>query len=117
VRAGPLRRRLRLRQPVRTRTASGAFTTTWTTVATVYGSIEALKGRDYFDAGQMNVDIEARCVIRYGSDWANIDDSWQIEDVASGKTFDIVSVLDAEFRTPPKRMFEIMVKKGKAAAG
>lgn len=116
MRAGPLRHRLRLRQPTRTSDGAGGFTTPWTTVATVYGSIETLKGRDYFDAAQANVDIEAKCIIRYGSAWAAISKEWQIEDVASGKTFDIVSVLDAEFRTPPKRMFEIMVKRGKSAA-
>ncbi len=60
MRAGKLRHRLAIQEPVETRDDHGGITRTWSTVATVWGSIETLTGRELYEAQQ----VEARATVR-----------------------------------------------------
>lgn len=112
MRSGRLQNRLTLQRVTRVRTPSGGFTDTWTDVATVYGAVEPLRGVEYFRAGQQQIQIETRIVIRDGSPWADIDNSWRIQEAASGETWDIISVIRPQGNIRPGTTLEIMAKTG-----
>jgi len=112
MRAGRLRHRLSLQQQTQVQDAYGGFTTTWTTVATVWGAIEALRGKESFEVGQTNSEVTARVVIRYGDLWAGLDNTWRVTDAHSGVKYDIESVIQPEERSRPNTVFELMVKRG-----
>lgn len=65
MRAGKLRQQIIIQQATETRTSTGAIITTWSTLATVRASKEDLKGREYFQAQQIQTLANARFVIRY----------------------------------------------------
>ena len=48
MRAGPLRCRVTLEEPVETQGADGAMLTAWETFATTWASVEPLIGKEYF---------------------------------------------------------------------
>ena len=112
MRAGRLRHRVNLQQQTQVQDQYGGFTTTWTTVDTVWGAIEALRGKEFFEVGQTNSEVTARVVIRYSDDWAGIDNTWRIQDAHSGVKYDIESVIQPEERSRPNTVFELMVKRG-----
>jgi len=87
IRAGRLRRRLHLQQTNQTRTASGGYTDVWTTTATVWGSIEPLRGREYFENAQVQGQTTHRIVIRYQS---SVDSSYRVVDACDSRVFNIV---------------------------
>ena len=74
-------------------TPSGAPNTTVGTIATVWGAIEPLNGRELFAAQAINSEITARIRIRYR---AGVTTAMQIEH--EGKTYNILSVIDPELR-------------------
>jgi len=48
MRAGPLRCRVTIEEPVETQGADGAILTAWETFATTWASVEPLIGKEYF---------------------------------------------------------------------
>lgn len=108
MRAGRLRHRLQLQQPTRTSDSHGGYTTTWTTTATVWGSIEALTGWENFTADQVGRSLMVRVVIRYGSGWSSISPTWRVKDAKSGRKYDINAVIQPEHRARPKTVIELM---------
>lgn len=112
MRAGRLDHRLQLQQATRTRDDYGGYTTAWTTTATVWGAIEPLRGREFFENDRDNAEITARIVIRYDSSWAAIDNTWRIREANNGRTYDIHSVIEPEGTLPQRHMMELMVKRG-----
>lgn len=113
VKAGRLDHRLNLQTQAHVQDDYGAFTTSWTTQATVWGAIEGLKGQEFFLADQMNSQTTSRIVIRWSEDWSEIDDTWRIVDVDTGRKYDVLSVIEPEGVNPRRTMFEIMVRRGK----
>jgi SPP1 family predicted phage head-tail adaptor len=75
VRAGLLRHRVNLQQAVEARNGFGDVIRTWSTVATVWGSVNPLSGREYLAARQALAETTTRIQIRYRAD---IDETWRV---------------------------------------
>lgn len=65
--AGPLRQRITLQQVTSTPNSYGEMIESWSDVATVWGAVEPLRGREFFDAEQVQSEISCRVRIRYRS--------------------------------------------------
>jgi len=76
VRAGRLRHQVTLQKPVTNQDTYGQDVATWTDVATVWAGVEPLKGREFYDAQQVNAELSVRVVIRYRSDVAA---TWRVK--------------------------------------
>ena len=61
MRAGQLRHRLKILKPTDVAASWNNTETEWTTYATVWGKIEWLSGREYYEANQ--VQSQNRCII------------------------------------------------------
>lgn len=93
MRAGYLRHRLTLQQPVRAQNEILETITTWSDVATVWGSIEPLRGTSYFAAKQANSEVDGKITIRY----REVQPTWRIKWTDSNDTehiFEIVSIIN-----------------------
>jgi SPP1 family predicted phage head-tail adaptor len=67
MQAGKLRHRVTIQQAVEAHNAYGETIRTWSTVATVYASVEPIRGREFFDAEQVQSEISQRVRMRYRS--------------------------------------------------
>ena len=67
MRSGRLRHRVTIQQPVVAVNGYGERITTWSTVAIVWAAVEPLRGREFFDAEQVQAEISHRVVLRYRS--------------------------------------------------
>lgn len=65
MRAGWLRHRLTLEENNPVEDAAGEETDNWTTFATVWGSVEPLRGREFFEARAETQTVDHRIRIRY----------------------------------------------------
>jgi len=65
MRAGPLRDRVEILEQRTTRDAGGAATTTYVPVATVWGRVEPLSGRERILAGGTGAVVSGRITLRY----------------------------------------------------
>lgn len=108
MRSGRLRHRLQLQQPSRTRDALGGSIAGWSTVATVWGGVEALSATEQFSVGQENYSLQVRIVIRYGSEWSSLNSTWRVKDANTGRKYAIVSVIQPEHRSRPNTVIEMI---------
>jgi SPP1 family predicted phage head-tail adaptor len=65
ARIGRLRHRLRLQTATETLNAHGEAVRTWSDAATVWGSLEPLRGVERFTAQQVQADVTHRCRMRH----------------------------------------------------
>lgn len=65
MQAGRLRHRVSIQQRVEARNGYGELIATWSTLATVWGSVEPIRGREFFEAEQVQSEISTRVRIRY----------------------------------------------------
>ncbi len=65
MQAGRMRHRIKIQSPVEARNGVGEIITTWATLATVWASVEPLRGREFFDAEQMQAEVSTRVRMRY----------------------------------------------------
>lgn len=65
MQAGRLRHRVSIQQRVEARNGYGELISTWSTLATVWGSVEPIRGREFFEAEQVQSEISTRVRIRY----------------------------------------------------
>ena len=93
MRAGKLRRQLEIQQAVESRDTTGAVVTTWGTFATVHGSVEPLRGREFWAAREMQAEVDTRIRIRY---LEGVTPKMQVLD--GSRKFLIYSVIDPESR-------------------
>lgn len=93
MRPGKLRHRITLQQVTRTPDGIGGYTETWTDVATVWAAVEPLRGRELFDAEQVQSEITHRVRIRYRS---GVDSSMRVR--FGARLFRIQSVIDVDER-------------------
>lgn len=93
MRAGELRHRVTIQQPVESRNSFGEVTVTWQDVATVWAAIEPLRGREFWEARQTVAEMDVRIRIRYRS---GITPKMRV--VWGSKVYDIESVIDVESR-------------------
>jgi len=93
-RAGRLQHKVNLQQQTTTRGSMGGSTRSWTTTATVRAGIEPISGKEFFQADQINSKTKVMIIIRYGSEWAAIDNTWRVVDANTSKKYDINSVIN-----------------------
>lgn len=68
MRAGMLRHRVVIQQPVETKNNYGEIEVTWADLATVRASILPLRGREFFAAKQFNVEADFKIGMRFRDD-------------------------------------------------
>ncbi len=99
MRAGRLRNKIVVQTNTPTQSGSGALTDVWSTYATVRSEINPKGGREYFDAKQVNAEIDIIFNIRYYSGvTSKMRISW------NSRTFDIQSVIN-----PMERNIEMLI--------
>lgn len=99
MQAGRLRRRIVIKQPVEARNGFGDVITTWSTVATVWGSVEPLRGREYMLGQQVQAETTVRIRMRYRSD---VLPSWRV--VEGAHVYDIKDIV----YDPRRREMDLM---------
>ena len=89
MQAGRLRYRFTFQRPVRMRDASGEMIVDgWLDVFTMWGSVEALSGREYLTSSEFRAGITSGLRVRWRPD---IDTSMRV--ICDGVTYDIAAVL------------------------
>lgn len=86
---GRLNRRITIQSKSVSRASNGEEIVTWSDVATVWGYLEQLRGREYFAGAEMQDAIDVRVIIR---DRANVAREMRL--VTSTGILDIVSVIE-----------------------
>lgn len=104
MRAGALRHSLVIEQPTESQNSHGDPVPTWSTFATVYGSLEPLSGREVFAAAQLTGEITARARIRYLS---GVTEKMRIS--FDSKIYAITAVIDRDLR---HRELELLLSEG-----
>lgn len=89
IRSGALRHRLVIQQTTDTRDSFGQAIESWTTFATVWGSLEPLGGRERFLAAQTHAEATYRSRIRF---LEGITPKMRISH--GGKVFNITHIAD-----------------------
>jgi len=101
MRAGALRHRVTFQEKSVTRNDFNEEVVTWSEVATVWGSVEDLAGREFLEARRAGAQVTTRIRIRYRSDLApEMRATWD------GHTYDIEAVMESTGR---KRELEVLV--------
>jgi SPP1 family predicted phage head-tail adaptor len=93
MRAGKLRRRLIIQQAIETQGPTGEMAVVWGTFATVYGSVEPLRGREFWAAKEQQAQVTTRIRIRYLD---GVTPKMQVID--GSKLYLIEAVIDPEMR-------------------
>jgi SPP1 family predicted phage head-tail adaptor len=106
TRAGALRHALTIEQATETRDAHGQALATWSTFATVPGSLEPLTGREVFAAAQVQAEVTARARIRY---LEGVTAKMRIS--FESKIYAITAVIDRELK---HRELELLLAEGVA---
>ena len=92
MRAGRLRHRLTIQSAAEVKNLDGEAVKTWTAVATVWGSVEPMTGKELFNAQQVQAQVTHKVMIR-GRD---LRPSWRV--TLGAHTFQIDYVLDRDLR-------------------
>lgn len=95
MRAGKLRFRLDLQQPVETRDAHGGVTQTWSRVTQVWADIEPLKGQELFEARKVEPRLSHKLTLRHQP---ALTPDWRLAQPATGRVFQPFSVRDVHER-------------------
>ncbi len=101
--AGALRHRVVVEQTTESQSASGAVSDTWTAFATRWASIEALTGRERFEAQQLDADVDYRIEMRF---LAGVTPKMRVK--FGTRLFDIGAAFDPKGR---KRKLVILAKE------
>ena len=78
MRAGPLRHRVDLEEPVDVEDDMGGVTTGWSRVATVWGSIEPLTGREFMAGQQILAEADVRVRVRWSPQLEACTPAWRV---------------------------------------
>jgi SPP1 family predicted phage head-tail adaptor len=107
VRIGSLRHRIRLQEnrlDLVDRDETGGKVDNWGDVATVWGDVEELRGREYLTSREFHAEITARIFIRYRAGLEPL--RWRAVHDETGRTYDIHHVID---RSGRRRTLELLV--------
>lgn len=96
LRAGQLNRRVELYRPMSAKNGFNEDVATFVLVANVWASYEPLSDAEQRRASEVDASMTARFQIRYSSDVADCDPTWQL--AFGGRPFDIVGVKEIGFR-------------------
>lgn len=91
--AGRLRHRIVIQSPTETINSYGEREQTWATFATVWASIEPMRGRELLEAQQINAELSVKIRIRY---LASVKPKYRIS--WDSRTFEINSIANIEER-------------------
>jgi SPP1 family predicted phage head-tail adaptor len=91
--AGRLRHRLTLEQAVTSEDGSGGYATEWLAVASLWGAIETISGREWAESDAVKSEATHRIAIRHRDD---IGPSMRLR--FYGRVFDIESLADPDGR-------------------
>jgi SPP1 family predicted phage head-tail adaptor len=100
MRIGRFRHRIELQQNTPTQDDDGSRIDNWTTVATVWGELLEIRGREYLAAEEAHSELNAKIRIRYRSD---VRPEWRAK--FEGRTFDIQHVADLKGRRRELELF------------
>lgn len=104
MRSGPLRHRITLQNRTSSKDEFGQLVETWADLATVWGSVEPISGRELLSAQQTLGEVTHRIRTRY---CAGITAATRI--LFNGRIFDIESVINDKEKNAH---IEIMAKEG-----
>lgn len=90
MRAGWLRHRVEILAKESSRDSFGAEVIAWVTVATVWASVEPLRGREYIEARQGQVEVSHRVVMRH---WLEVGPEMRLR-LEGGRVLEIESVIN-----------------------
>jgi SPP1 family predicted phage head-tail adaptor len=93
VRAGKLRRRLVIQQAVETQGPTGEMAVSWGVFAEVWGSVEPLRGREFWAGKEQQAQVDTRIRIRY---LEGVTPKMKVLD--GSRVFLIYAVIDPETR-------------------
>lgn len=94
MKAGQLRHRVTLQTATETQNTFGELTRTWATLATVWGSVEPLTGREFMDGRLVEAEISTRIRIRRRSDVTEANRVVWSEPGGTAHTFEVVAVIE-----------------------
>lgn len=103
MRAGILHESVVIQSRTLSKDSGGYDVESWATHATVFASIEPLRGQEYLEARQVQADVDARIRMRYLS---TVKPTMRV--VWGSRTFDIISVIHSGER---RRETQLMVKE------
>lgn len=103
MQAGRLRQRVRIQEPVDAQNGLGEMIRAWSTVATVWAAVEPLRGREFFDAEQVQAEISHRVRLRYRP---GVDATMRV--LFGSRVFQIQSVIDVDER---RRELQLMCRE------
>lgn len=93
MQAGKLRHRVTIQEQSTARDTFGQRVDTWTTVATVWASVEPLQGREFLDGRSLEAEISLRVRMRYRS---GVEPTMRLS--WGGRIFEIVAITSTEER-------------------
>jgi SPP1 family predicted phage head-tail adaptor len=106
--AGDLRHRIAVQAKTSTQDASGDPVDSWATLATIWGKVEPVRGREATYAGdQVLGEMDTRVTVRYSPASAQITQGHRLEH--QGSIFNVVSVAHVRLG---KQTIEILCKSG-----
>ena len=103
MRAGKLRHKVTIQDYTESQNSYGEMTKTWSDYATVWASIEPVRGREFWESQQINAEVTAKITIRhlYG-----INPKMRVKH--DNRIFEIISVINPEERNVE---LQLMVKE------
>ena len=105
---GGMRHRLELQQELRTPDGGGGYTLDWSTVATVWGELRPVGGRERLEAMRLQGEVTHRIAIRYRAGLA-LDSQWRLK--LGARVFNVRAVVNVGERD---RFFELLCHEGVA---
>lgn len=104
MQAGRLRQRVTLRTFTESQDGFGELIKTWADLATVWAAVLPLRGREYMDSRELQVELSVRILIRYRADVTSL-----MRVVHGVHTYEIVSppIADATH----ERQLELMCRE------
>ena len=103
MRAGELRHRIEIKEPVETRDSYGSVTISWQTLDTVWAAMWPLKVKEYVGLGQTQSELTHRVRIRFRDD---VTTKMRLE--FKERTMSIVQIINPDERNI---MLEMLCKK------
>jgi SPP1 family predicted phage head-tail adaptor len=107
MRAGLTKKRVQIDEPVTAQNSTGEEITTWSEVATIWASIEPIRGREALLNGLNAAQMDTRIRCRWNPELDAINSEWRIR--YKETVYDVVSI--AHIMTG-RRELEILAKSG-----
>lgn len=109
IRAGILRRRLTVQQRTTAQDSSGGQLTTWSDVATVWGDIQPLTGRELVTAQAVSTEVSHQITIRWQPAFASPKSVAAMRVSYAGRLFNIHAAINEDERN---RTLTLMASEG-----